>query len=209
MSEAIANYVGSLKRLGARAAEFLRQGSPSPGEKVRLAFPDLEPPPDLLALWRVFDGTEHVEGTTLEQMWLEGAFYFFSEEEAIDDYAAALPLWANDEGFAEYWPPKFFPIAKPGDGSRLLVNCIRDSPTKGAVYELFHGVGICKASSSVARYFETASGWLDAGAIWLDDARCLDRDFTVASAIAARLNPGCDNWDDSLPPAYKARDWIR
>lgn len=208
MSSVIAAYLDDLRRLGAEPVRFLNPGAADAGQRFRQRYPELDPPDDLFAMWRTFDGLSYEQPTTCDQVWLEGAFYILSEAEALDDYAASIPLWESDETFADYWPRGFFPFAKPGDGSRLLVNCLRRSPTYGAVYELFHGVGISKSSRSITDYFATASAWLAEGVTWLDERKYVSRDLEKSRLIAARLNPGCDSWDDNLPPAYEMKDWL-
>lgn len=208
MIGAVAGYINRIRVLRARPGELLNSGAVAPGAIVSARHPEISVPADMLELWRVFDGMTHVEGVTLDDLWLEGAFYFFSEQEALDDYAVCFPLWESETTFREYWPMGFFPVATPGDGSRLLVNCIPGSPTHGAVYELFHGVGVSKSSVSIAQYFLTAAAWLAEGATWLDRQKRIDRNFENSTAIAARLNPNCDSWDDSLPPACETKDWL-
>lgn len=209
MTSAVEKYLDDLKRRGAEAVRFLNNGSQHAGEKLALAHPELSVPPDLLTMWRVFDGLSYDQPSKCDQVWLEGAFYVLSEQEAVDDYAACLSLWADDPEFKDYWPNGFFPFAKPGDGSRLLVNCVPESSTHGAVYELFHGVGVSKSANSISDYFVTALAWLKEGATRLDDRSYVERDFEASRLIAARLNPDCDRWDDSLPPASVTKDWLR
>lgn len=208
MSAPIAAYLDELKRRGAAPLRVLRPGAPDAGRRMAAAFPELSAPADLLALWRLFDGLSYHQPSTSEQAWLEGAFYTLSEAQAVTDYEVCSPLWRDDPKFEEYWPKGLFPFATPGDGSRLLVNCIAASPTHGAVYELFHGIGVSKCAPSISQYFATASAWLEQGGVHLDARACVVRDFEKASNIAARLNPGCDAWDDTLPRAYDVKDWL-
>lgn len=195
MTSAIADHLNALRELGARPTTFLNAGAVKPGVTTAERYPELSLPADVLELWRQFDGVKHIDGTTLEQLWLDGSFYFLSEAEAANDYAVCFDLWEFDETFEDYWPKGFYPIATPGDGSRLLINCNLNAPTFGAVYELFHGDGVSKSANSLSDYFLTASAWLAEGATWLDERKCVDRDFEKSSIIARRLNPGCDSWD--------------
>jgi len=199
-------YVDALRQRNARSVTFLRPGSPYAGAGVREAFPDLTLPHDVFTLWASFDGVAPTGETPLGDIWLDGVFYFHSEEEAVADYRIALSM-QNEADFASYWPAGFFPVATPGDGSRLLVNGIAGSPTQGAVYELIHGDGLYRRASSLARYFETALAWLERGATRVTFNGQVEPDFARAKTIARELNPGCDGWDDSLPPAHESKDW--
>lgn len=200
-------YVDALRRLNARAVTFLKPGNANAGQAVRAAYPDLALPADVEALWRAFNGVTPSGDTPLGDIWLDGMFHFLSEAEAIDDYREALAL-QGEEGFSEYWPRGFFPVATPGEGSRLLVNCIADSPTRGAVYELTHGVGVCRVATSLTRQFEITLVCLERGAIQVTLSGQIEPDFSRVREIARELDPGCDGTDDTLPPAYESKDWL-
>lgn len=199
-------YVAALRSMNARCVTFLRPGVASPGVAVRAAFHDLTLPDDVLELWRAFDGVSPPGDTELGDVWLDGMFFFYSEDEAIEDYRAALSA-QDEEGFANYWPAGFFPVASPGDGSRLVINCIVGSPTYGHVYELAHGEGLARYALSLSHYFETMLAWLDEGATKVTFNHQVEPDFDATRAIARDLNPGCDAWDENLPPAHESKDW--
>lgn len=200
-------YVDALRRLNARAVTFLKPGNANAGQGVRAAYPTLALPADVEAVWRAFNGIGPTGETPLGDIWLDGMFYLLSEAEAIDDYREALAL-QGEQGFSDYWPLGFFPVATPGDGSRLLVNCIAGSPTHGAVYELTHGVGVCRVATSLARQFEITLVCLERGAIQVTPGGQVEPDFARVSEIARELDPGCDGTDDTLPPAYESKDWL-
>lgn len=199
-------YVDALRRQNAKAATFLQPGNPNAGAALRAAFPDLDVPEDVLALWRAFNGIAPSGDTPLGDLWLDGVFYFYSENEAIDDYRVSVDL-QSQEGFGEYWPLGFVAVGTPGDGSRLLVNCIPGSPTHGSVYELLHGDGLYRRAESLSRYFETVLVWLERGATRVTFNGQVEPDFARAKTIARELNPSCDGWDDTLPPAHESKDW--
>jgi hypothetical protein len=190
-------YVDALRRQKAKAVTFLQPGNPSAGAAIAAEFPDLAVPEDVIALWRAFNGVAPTGETP---------FYFFAEAEAIEDYRGALTLQDQEE-FRDYWPAGFFPVGSPGDGSRLLVNCIPGSPTHGSVYELIHGDGLYRRADTLSRYFETALVWLERGATRVTCNGQVEPDFARAKTIARELNPGCDGWDDTLPPAHEIKDW--
>lgn len=199
-------YVDALRRQNAKAVTFLQPGNPSAGAAIAAEFPDLDVPEDVIALWRAFNGVAPTGETPLGDVWLDGVFYFYAEAEAIEDYRGALTLQDQEE-FRDYWPAGFFPVGSPGDGSRLLVNCIPGSPTHGSVYELIHGDGLYRRADTLSRYFETALVWLERGATRVTFNGQVEPDFARAKTIARELNPGCDGWDDTLPPAHEIKDW--
>lgn len=199
-------YIAALRSLNAKCVGYLRPGNLGAGTATHAAFPDLAIPDDVVEIWRAFDGVAPPGDALLGDVWLDGVYYFFSEEEAIEEYRVALSLQQQD-GFPDYWPLGFFPIASPGDGSRLVVNCIIGSPTYGHVYELLHSDGLRRYASSVPQYFETVLSWLDEGALKVNFNRQVDPDLERARLIARDLNPGCDGWDETLPPAHQSKDW--
>lgn len=205
---ALRTVIKRLKHRDAEAARRVLPGRNDGGEKLARAFPKLKPPEDLMTLWQVMDGVDLVGDPSLEALWLDGVNAFLSEDEAIDDYITAQRLQADEPDFAEYWPEGFVPVASPGEGSRLLVNCVKDSPTHGALYTLDHGVGLSRMSRSLGQYFETILDWLDTGALNVDAHGFVKLDLEAASRIAATMNPGCDAWDDAMPPAHETRDWV-
>lgn len=168
---------------------------------------DLDIPQSLLDFWAIADGTNTNLKSTYDQIWLDGVFYYFSHTQAYEDYLLCLDLWENDENFEAYWPKKFLPIATPGDGSRLLVNCRSQSPTRGHIYELFHGIGLSKHASSLSQYFKTKSAVFEANHLFVKDG-IVELDFDLADKLSKSMNPGCDAYDDTLSPAYEAEDWL-
>jgi hypothetical protein len=202
---AVPAYLDAIREGGAKVSGWLRPGTPDALSLLNEHLPELAPPGELAALWACFDGIEGPEEATLADLWLDGAFRFYSVGQAINDYRVCYELWAADPAFEDYWPKGFLPIATPGDGSRLLVNCIKDSATHGSVYELLHGSGVTRSSASIGRYFETAKAWLAGGALKVNEAGQLDIDFAAAGQIARGMNPDCDSWG-SVAAAEKSGD---
>ncbi|MAQ75451.1 MAG: hypothetical protein CL613_03860 [Aquimarina sp.] len=54
----------------------------------------------------------------------------------------------------DYWPVGFLPILEDGSGSYVVVNCIEDSPTYGAVYDMSEGVGCNRVSDTISDFLE-------------------------------------------------------
>ena len=139
---ALRMVISRLKQKQAEAADRLCPGRTNAGELLKASFPDLKPPEDLKVMWREMNGVSIEGDPSLESLWLDGQNAFLGEEEAVDDYMMATRLQNDEPEFAQYWPKGFVPIASPGDGSRLLINCVTDSPTFGAVYFLGSRCGI-------------------------------------------------------------------
>jgi hypothetical protein len=140
---------------------------------------------------------------------LDGTFGYFSAQHAVEDYKTSEKLWATEPEFEDYLPRGFLPIGSPGDGSRLLVNCRKDSPTYGGVYELSHGIGLSRHADSLNSYFSTIFELFDKGAIFVDQSGSIDFNEDEANTIAAKRNPDCDAYNDSLPWAYETQDWLQ
>jgi hypothetical protein len=191
--KAVAAYLDAIREGGAKVSAWLRPGTPDALSLLNEHLPELAPPGELAALWACFDGIDAPEDALVNDAWLDGAFRFYSVGQAINDYRVCYDLWAADPAFEDYWPKGFLPIATPGDGSRLLVDCIKDSPTHGNVFELLHGSGVTRSSASVGRYFETVGAWLAGGALKVNDGQ-LFIDFAAASEIARGMNPDCNSW---------------
>lgn len=186
-------YVAALKKKGAKSASLLRPGMPDALAKLKKELPKLSPPAGLGVLWKFFDGAAG-ENELLDDLWLDGTFFYLSVDEAIEDYRICDDIRAEDASFEDYWPTGYLPIATPGDGSRLLIDCVAGSPTHGSVFELFHGIGIARSAASIEAYFKTAQAWLDQGALTVTPDGKLDIDHERASEIARKLNPNCENW---------------
>ena len=204
---AVRTLVKRLKEKGAEAAMRLLPGRKDGGEKLARAFPKLKIPQDVHTLWQTMDGVSLDGDPALDALWLDGMNAFLSEEEAIDDYIMAARLQSDEPDFEQYWPEGFLPVASPGEGSRLLVNCVKDSPTHGALYMLDHGVGLSRMTASLGQYFETMLDWLDTGAISVDREGVVRLNMAAAARVASTMNPDCDAWDDAMPPAHVTRDW--
>lgn len=190
---AIAAYVAELQKRRAKAATLLRPGMPNALARLKKELPILAPPADLGELWAVFDGAAG-DNELLDDLWLDGTFYIFSLAEAVEDYRICDDIRAGDPDFEDYWPTGYLPIATPGDGSRLLVDCVAGSPTHGSVFELFHGIGIARSAASIEAYFRTAHAWLEKGVLKVMPDGKLDIDHERASDIARGMNPDCENW---------------
>lgn len=188
-------YIAELRQKGAKSASLLLPGMPGALATLKKELPKLSPPTDLGELWKAFDGAAG-ENELLDDLWLDGTFYFFSVAEAVEDYRICDDLRASDSDFEEYWPTGYLPIATPGDGSRLLVDCVAGSKTHGSVFELFHGIGIARSAASIEAYFKTARAWLDKGVMTVTADGKLDIDHERASEIARQMNPDCENWAD-------------
>ncbi len=152
-------------------------------------------PEELRQLWSSFNGMSVPEGTLLQYTWLDGTFSYLGVEESARDFGMSIALWEQDQDFEAYWPKAFVPIGTPGDGSRLLVNCLAGSPTFGSVYELFHGIGVSRMSASLSQYFKTLNTCQATGALTVTDDGEVSIDFDAFKRIGRQMNPGCDHFD--------------
>ena len=135
---------------------------------------------------------------------------FLGEEEAVDDYMMATRLQNRmNPNFAQYWPKGFVPVASPGDGSRLLVNCVQGFANAFGARLLPgpRGGSSLVWRASMGQYFETMLDWLDTGAISVDREGVVRLNMAAAARVASTMNPDCDAWDDAMPPAHVTRDW--
>ena len=206
MGSVYQTYINLLKNEGATVLGFLNPSTQSVDLSKFNAL-DLVVPQSLLDFWAIADGTNTDKKSTCDRIWLDGVFYYYSNTQAYEDYLRCLGLWENDETFESYWPKGFLPIATPGDGSRLLVNCRSQSPTRGHIYELFHGVGLSKHASSLSQYFKTKIAVFEANHLFVKDG-IVELDFDLADILSKHMNPGCDAYDNTLLPAYEAEDWL-
>ena len=206
--QAIRSTRKRLKDLGSEAARRLKPGHKIGGAKLAHTFPELSVPDDLYALWQETDGVDLEGDPALDALWLDGMNAFLSEEEAIDDYVMASRLQADEPEFGQYWPRGFVPVASPGEGSRLLVNCVKGSPTHGALYMLDHGVGLSRMTISLGQYFETILDWVDTNSLRINRDGVVELNLDASMKVAHTMNPGCDAWDGAMPPAHETRDWV-
>ena len=68
-----------------------------------------------------------------------------------------------DGGDPNYWPVGFLPILWGGSGSYVVVNCIKESPTYGAVYDMSEGVGCNMVSKNIIDFIKASSKEVELG----------------------------------------------
>lgn len=190
------SYLTKLKQSNARVTNWLSDGTELTDEFA--VFPEISIPEDLHTFWANLNGVSEPQDTTLEYLWLDGQFMFYSIDQSLSDYKITLNLINDDPEFAKYWPIGFLPIGTPGDGSRLLVNCVHGSPTYGSVYELFHGDGISRLTKSLSKYFLMLDQLFDSGTIKVLESGEIEIDFDEYREKGRDMNPGCDRFDDNI-----------
>lgn len=182
----------ALRGNGARIVDRYKPGAPFSHGDYK-AFDGLDIPDALERVWNTQGGV--IEGEfTYDQLWLDGTYMYLSVQEAASDYAVTLDLAAQDPAFEAYWPLGFVPIATPGDGSRLLVDCRPREMTNGQVLELFHGLGVSPLSCDLDQYFATIFAMMHEGGIYVTQDGELEYDEDQAPRIGRRLNPGMSGW---------------
>ena len=207
MLDSLQNYLTNLREQKAGVVDHLQAGATATDLEVLDRLSNCEIPEAVKSMWHVFNGTSRPEGVTSGELWLDGNFIFFSVGEAVQDYGLSQKLWEEDPDFENYLPKGFLPIATPGEGSRLLVNCRPSSPTHGGIYELLHGHGIVKHSASLSDYFKTLLAALKQGGLVIKEARVKFVEG-VFDGIAKQMNPHCDAFNTDLPAAMDTRDWL-
>lgn len=186
-------FLDALGSQNPKALSWLR-----PGTDDFSAFDEIDTialPDDLRQLWSIFDGMSVPEGTLMQYTCLDGTFSYLSVEEAAEDFEVSVDLWEKDQEFENYWPKGFVPIGTPGDGSRLLVNCLAGSSTFGSVYELLHGIGVSRMAVSLSQYFKTLNAFLASGALSVANDGEVLVDFDSCQKIGRHMNPGCNHYD--------------
>ena len=207
MGEILQSYLQNLSSKGAGVIDHLNEAASANILASLDQLPHCTIPETVKDMWGVFNGTKKNEDITSGELWLDGTFRYFSVSDAIADYAISLELWQKEPEFDEYLPKGFLPIASPGDGSRLLVNCRAGSPSYGGVYELVHGNGLIKHSISLPRYFETIDAALRQGGLIVEDSHVIFVD-NIFYALAKQMNPASDAYNDDLPAAMDVKDWL-
>ena len=69
-------------------------------------------------------------------------------------------------------------------------------------------MGLARSARSLGQYFETMLDWLDTGAMSVDPLGVVRLNDILATQVASTMNPDCDAWSDSMPPAHETRDWV-
>ena len=205
LDDFIAAYLGKLRRADAAVVGLLRPGTGDVSAFDR--FDAVRLPPEVLRMWAVFDGTRTPADVTPGKTWIDGEFCLLGVKDACEAYGISCDLRQSQADFHTYLPAGFVPIGTPGEGSFLMLNARPGSPTYGAVYELFKGVGLTRASDTLTCHFETLNAAFDAGALWVGSEGYVDVDLERMSGIGRRINPGCDRYDDGLTEAQVLRDW--
>ncbi len=77
----------------------------------------------------------------------------------IREYKSSTSLYSEE---ADYWPKGFVPFLR-NNGDGMLVNCLKDSPTFGAVYCFREGVGINKVAENLKDFISGCQAMLTQG----------------------------------------------
>ncbi len=78
-------------------------------------------------------------------------------------YNEAINFAGFDSEDDIYWPLGFVPILSNYGGDYIVVNCIRESPTYGAVYDFTEGVGVNLLAYSLNDFLECSTKELTSG----------------------------------------------
>ncbi|WP_406830503.1 SMI1/KNR4 family protein [Pedococcus sp. KACC 23699] len=185
--EAIETGMHSLGRTF--TAGLLRPGLPPEQTRTDLGERGLVPSDELVELYGWHDGTDALEGTTLDDMHLFPGFYFASLKEALTNYDA----FRDDRR----WNPDWLPVFANGGGDFLAVTCSEEPNTRGEVIhfrieESEHPVEF----ASVSRLLNTVAAAYLERVYFIDEDGYLEMDDSVFSEVARRLNPDVAWWQD-------------
>ena len=61
---------------------------------------------------------------------------------------------------------------------------------------------------SLGQYFETILDWVDTNSLRINRDGVVELNLDASMKVAHTMNPGCDAWDDAMPPAHETRDWV-
>jgi hypothetical protein len=110
---------------------------------------------DLRAYFRRVGGYDHAKCRELELFEPHLAWSMFAlQVEDVPNHCGDLTSIPDNQ---DYFPSGFLPILWDGSGSYVAVNCIADSRTCGAVYDMSEGVGCNQISPSMAAFFEACT----------------------------------------------------
>ena len=62
-----------------------------------------------------------------------------------------------------YFPQGFIPILSNYGGDYIMINCIKESPTYGAIYDFTEGVGVNLIANSLSHFFECSTKEITTG----------------------------------------------
>ena len=119
-------------------------------------------PDDLITYFQTIDGYDPIKEYEFEELPLDIACGM-----APVDLKLCYSFTLDDAGFNgdddTYWPDGFVPILYDYGGNYILVNCIKESPTYGAVYDFTEGVGVNLLSHNLCHFFDCATREITTG----------------------------------------------
>ena len=121
----------------------------------------VELPADLITYFQIIDGYDSVKEHNYEDESTEIAGGMVAMS-ILESYNAAKSAGFNGEEDV-YWPYGFVPILFNYDADYIVVNCVKGSPTYGAVYDLTEGVGVNLLAYSLTHFLECSAQELTSG----------------------------------------------
>jgi hypothetical protein len=158
--------------------------------KIQKAFlsENLHAPRDVVDLWHWRNGTKilpHV--TKLDDIQFFPGFYFFSMEDALEQYRAMR----NDRR----WDPRWVPLFASGGGDFYAVQLDRSDPTSSLIVGFLLGVDEHPIEyQSVEKMCETIATCFERGVFFVTPEGYLDMDDAGHTAIARQINPDVELW---------------
>lgn len=118
-------------------------------------------PADLITYFQMIDGYDPMKEHNYEEQSTEiaGGMVAMNLKEVYDTAKLAGFNGIEDT----FWPYGFVPILFNYGADYIVVNCVKDSPTYGAVYDLTEGVGINLLAHNLSHFLECSELELTTG----------------------------------------------
>ncbi|AWH84310.1 hypothetical protein HYN59_03905 [Flavobacterium album] len=156
------NYLKILADYGS-AGPMVIKGADSIESVLKLnELKNVELPADLITYFMMIDGYDYSKERQFEDMPTEiaagmAAMNLKESYDAVKDFAG---FNGDDDTM---WPHGFVPILFNYGANYIVVNCIRESPTYGAVYDLTEGVGINMMARDLSHFIACSAQELTNG----------------------------------------------
>lgn len=185
--EAFNSYLAAAERLGSLVHKVILPLADEASLDALRALTNVTLPAELVAYFRRVDGysIDALAEYELFEPSLAWSMFALSVEDALSEHESLQCTIIDDE--PGYWADGFLPILTDGAGSVVAVNCIAESPTFGAVYEMIDCVGLVRIASSLTEFFKASTAAIDLGLIQYDDGLLAPEDHLRFIREAAPL----------------------
>lgn len=154
-------YLDSLTKAGASCVKVIKPLDDTKLLEELSSLPNVTLPDEFYQYLNLFDGVDQSKCYELDIMDPDFAWGMnpMPVKKIISEYKSSAGLFANEP---DYWPAGFVPFLW-NEGDEMLINCLADSLTFGAVYYFEEGVGVNRVADNLSAFIKGCDTILSKG----------------------------------------------